>query len=412
MDRSTRSLDMADDVVLSVRNVSKKFCKDLRRSIGYGVKDLTRNLLGVSRPRTALRRAEFWALKGVSFDLRRGECLGLIGKNGCGKSTLLRVIAGIFPPDSGEVLVRGRVGALIALGAGFHPHMTGLENIRLNGAILGFSKTDIDQRLDQIIDFAEIGPFIEAPVATYSSGMRVRLGFAIASCTDPDLLLVDEVLAVGDVGFRTKCYNRLAEALSRCAVVFVSHSIPHVARHSTRGILLEGGQVRIEGDVSSCIEAYLGMFANDEPAIPVAMAGSALLSVRLEDKDGRTVEHIPYGAPRFRIVALLHLGILPWPKRVVIQFADRSGSVVAKSVSPGSVAIAESVDGRVEVAAQMGTMLLSPGDYSVNILVQSVDRKVQILMHTACLHFSVSGQDRDYGAAGVRFDAEWEIVRH
>jgi lipopolysaccharide transport system ATP-binding protein len=275
------STDLPDDVVLSVRGVSKKFCRNLKRSMAFGMKDLAMSLAGVRQGEQVLRRDEFWAVKDISFDLRRGECLGLIGVNGSGKSTLLRVLHGIFPPDRGEILVRGRVEALIALGAGFHGHLTGRENIYLKGSILGMTRKEIDASMEEIIDFAEIGEFIDAPAATYSSGMTVRLGFAIAVSTKPDLLFVDEVLAVGDMGFRLKCLNKMNEVLSRSAVIFVSHSMPYMARVSTEIMVLDKGLSAFQGrNVSEGIDLYLSKFEAGKRRV-IGGADVKLLDIKL-----------------------------------------------------------------------------------------------------------------------------------
>src|SRR5665648_1254776 len=166
------------DTVIKVEHLHKKFCSNLKRSLYYGSVDMARDMLGLSRERVDLRPHEFWALEDVSFEAKRGEALGIIGQNGSGKTTLLRILNGTFPPDRGRVAVRGRLGALIGLGAGFHSHMSGRENIRLNGTILGMSRQEIEARFDEIVDFADIGDFLDAPVVTYSSGMMMRLGFA------------------------------------------------------------------------------------------------------------------------------------------------------------------------------------------------------------------------------------------
>jgi lipopolysaccharide transport system ATP-binding protein len=250
--------NLPEDVVIRADCISKKFCRNLKRSMLYGMKDLASNFFGVKAKADNLRKHEFWALKEVSFELKRGECLGLIGQNGSGKSTLLRLLAGVFPPDGGTISIRGRVSALIALGAGFHPHMTGRENIYLNGSILGFSQREIDKHLEEILDFAEIGKFVDAPVSTYSSGMRVRLGFAIATAVKPDLLLVDEVLAVGDASFRLKCFNTMQKLMSNAAVIFVTHSMPMVSRIATQGLLMHEGKVRVQtSNLGRVIESYL-----------------------------------------------------------------------------------------------------------------------------------------------------------
>ncbi len=200
---------MSGDVLVRVEGVSKKFCRDLKRSLWYGLKDTAADLLGRNGA-SSLRLDEFWAVDGVSFELRRGDCLGLIGRNGAGKTTLLKMLNGLMKPDKGRIEIRGRVGALISLGAGFNPILTGRENIYVNGSVLGLPTREIDAKLDEIVDFAEIGEFIDSPVQSYSAGMQVRLGFAVATALRPDVLLLDEVLAVGDAAFRAKCYDRLA----------------------------------------------------------------------------------------------------------------------------------------------------------------------------------------------------------
>ena len=191
---------MDDEVLVKVEGVSKKFCRDLKRSLWYGMKDISSELFGIHQ-NGQLRKNEFWAVNDVNFELKRGECLGLIGHNGAGKSTLLKMLNGLIKPDKGTITMQGRIGALIELGAGFNPILTGRENIYNNGAVLGFSKKEIDEKFDAIVDFAEIDEFIDTPVQNYSSGMKVRLGFAVAAQMEPDVLIIDEVLAVGDIGF-------------------------------------------------------------------------------------------------------------------------------------------------------------------------------------------------------------------
>lgn len=252
--------------VISVKGVSKRFCKNLKRSLFYGVKDIIS--LGQKSGEIKLRKDEFWAVRDVSFELYKGQCLGLIGHNGAGKSTLLKILNGIISPDYGEVKIHGRVGALIELGAGFNPILTGRENIYNNAAVLGFSRSAIEAKLDEIISFSEVGEFIDMPVQNYSSGMKVRLGFAVASNLDPDLLLIDEVLAVGDVGFRIKCYNKIASLLENTAVIFVSHAMPQVSKISSSLLLLDQGQVEYWGnDVNRGVELYFDKFEGEEAKI-------------------------------------------------------------------------------------------------------------------------------------------------
>jgi len=249
------------DVLISCEGVSKKFCKDFKRSLWYGIKDVTSSFSRTAQHHDSLRKDEFWAVKDISFELRRGECLGLIGHNGAGKSTLLKILNGLITPDQGQVTMRGRVGALIELGAGFNPVLTGRENIYNNGAVLGFSKAEIAAKLDAIVDFSEIRDFIDAPVQNYSSGMKVRLGFAVAAQMEPDILLIDEVLAVGDLGFIIKCLNRMGELIPNTATIFVSHSMPMVSRVSSHALLMHKGRTQYYGaDTAEAINQYVNLF--------------------------------------------------------------------------------------------------------------------------------------------------------
>jgi len=263
------------ETLVKVEGVSKKFCRSLKKSLWYGLQDLGREITGRRHGGNGeLRPDEFWAVKDVSFELKRGECLGLIGRNGAGKTTLLRMLNGLIKPDTGRIELRGRVGALIALGAGFNPILTGRENIYVNASVLGLSKHEIDEKLTAIIDFAEIGEFIDSPVQNYSSGMQVRLGFAIAAVLDPDILVLDEVLAVGDAGFRSKCYNRIGMLQKEAAVIFVSHNMEHIARICSKVVAMIEGSCTISHTPVEGIQLYekenLAIIGNDNPCLTVA----------------------------------------------------------------------------------------------------------------------------------------------
>ena len=261
------------DVLIKSEHVSKKFCRSLKRSLWYGVKDVTHSLnpwahsqemdsSGDLITKAELRPDEFWALQDINFEVRRGECLGLIGHNGAGKSTLLKILNGLIRPDSGRITMRGRVGALIELSAGFNPILTGRENIYTQAALLGFSPQETRQKFDAIVSFAELEQFIDMPLQNYSSGMNVRLGFAVSSQMEPDILLIDEVLAVGDVGFRTKCLARIGELSNRTAFIFVSHSMPQVARIASQIMHLDHGKTKIlTNSIPDAIASYYGGFA-------------------------------------------------------------------------------------------------------------------------------------------------------
>ncbi|NKQ35043.1 MAG: ABC transporter ATP-binding protein [Chloroflexi bacterium] len=245
------------DILVNVENVSKKFCRNLKRSLWYGVKDVGAEMFGRGSERIELRSQEFWAVKDVSFQLKRGETLGLIGHNGAGKTTMLRMLNGLIKPDTGRITVRGRIQALIALGAGFNPVLTGRENIYVNASVLGISKAETDRRFDQIVDFSGIEEFIDTPVQSYSSGMVVRLGFSIAAHLEPDILLVDEVLAVGDLAFKTKCQVRIQELRDTgVAIILVSHNLHTISHVCSRAITFEKGRVLYDGDTERAIDVY------------------------------------------------------------------------------------------------------------------------------------------------------------
>jgi len=200
----------------------------------------------------------YHVLKGINFTVKRGETLAIIGRNGSGKSTMLGMIARIYKPDEGSITVNGRIAPLLELGAGFHPDLSGTENVFLNASILGLKQKEIEKRYDAIVNFSELAAFIDSPIRTYSSGMIARLGFAIAVHTDPDILLVDEVLGVGDASFQEKCENKIRQIKDEGkTIIFVSHSPGAVRSVSTRALWLDSGLVRMDGDVETVLDAYL-----------------------------------------------------------------------------------------------------------------------------------------------------------
>src|SRR5467141_2387666 len=232
-------------------------------------------------PRSILRDLQpsetFPALKNVSFSVPKGSTYGVIGRNGSGKSTALKLVAGITRPTSGTVRVHGRVSALIELGAGFHPEISGRENVYINGLMLGLSRRDIARRFDEIVGFAELEEFIDAPVKTYSSGMYMRLGFAVAINVDPDVLLVDEVLAVGDEGFTHKCLDKFAEFRRHGkTILLVTHSLGLVERFCEEAVWLDSGRVRAHGDPRRVIDAYLTAVEKGEEALLASTTARAL----------------------------------------------------------------------------------------------------------------------------------------
>jgi ABC-type polysaccharide/polyol phosphate transport system ATPase subunit len=244
-------------IVLELDEVSKKFFYNLSYTRKWGFREIIRAGFGKDQQNGDLRKSEFWAVRNVSFQLQRGKTLGIIGLNGSGKSTILKMINGLYMPDQGQIRIKGNVGALIELGTGFHPMLTGRENIYIKGALLGKSKEEMDEIYQQIADFAELGEFINSPIKTYSSGMHVRLGFAVAVHIDPDILLMDEVLSVGDFQFRQKCMDKINYLRERTSTIFVSHSMGDISLFCDWVIVLDKGMIAFEGKADDAIKFYM-----------------------------------------------------------------------------------------------------------------------------------------------------------
>ena len=246
-----------NDIVIEVKNATVRFNKSAESISGlkeYIIKMLKRELMF----------QEFLALKNINFTVKRGESWGLIGKNGSGKSTLLKLISGIIRPYQGNVTVNGSISPLIELGAGFDPELTARENIFLNGALLGYSKIFIESHFQEIVDFAELNDFVDVPIKNFSSGMSARLGFAIATVQKPDILIVDEVLAVGDFSFQQKCKERMENLLSNgTTLLFVSHSIEQVKELCSKAIWIDNGEVRAIGETHSVSQEYISSMVNN-----------------------------------------------------------------------------------------------------------------------------------------------------
>jgi lipopolysaccharide transport system ATP-binding protein len=256
------------DTVIRVENLSKKYIirhqqaqqyTALRDVIADGVRSVGRRLSGAKQdPSMGSTQEEFWALKDVSFEVKQGDRIGIIGRNGAGKSTLLKILSRITEPTSGEVMINGRVASLLEVGTGFHPELTGRENIYLNGAILGMGKVEIKQKFDEIVDFAEVAKFIDTPVKHYSSGMYVRLAFGVAAYLESEILIVDEVLAVGDAQFQKKCLGKMENATNNegRTILFVSHNMNMISSLCSRIILMDSGKVKSIGTPTDAILDY------------------------------------------------------------------------------------------------------------------------------------------------------------
>jgi len=290
------------DIAIKISGLGKRYTIGAREERYDTLRD--RIAAAASRPFRRLApgglaaSTTMWALRDVTHEIRRGEVVGVIGGNGAGKSTLLKILSRITTPTEGEVEIHGRVGSLLEVGTGFHPDLTGRENIFLNGAILGMRKAEIERKFDDIVRFAEIDEFIDTPVKHYSSGMYVRLGFAVAAQMEPEILIVDEVLAVGDIHFQRKCLGKLDDvARSGRTVLFVSHNMAAIQRLCTSALLLQHGKLIRVGDVRSTVAAYLGGEARGGFAAAARSGDAQILSADLEDATGAPLENPACGEP-------------------------------------------------------------------------------------------------------------------
>ncbi|MBL63821.1 MAG: ABC transporter ATP-binding protein [Opitutae bacterium] len=394
------------DVLIQAENLGKKFCRRLRRSLWYGALDIGSDLIGSNGSKTHLRKEEFWALNKVSFNLRRGECLGLIGRNGSGKTTLLKIINNLMKLDYGRLQVRGRVGALIALGAGFNPLLTGRENVYVNGAVLGLTKKDVDNGMEEILDFAGIGEFIDAPVQSYSSGMAVRLGFAIATRFSPNVILLDEVLAVGDFGFQSKCLARINELKrSGVASILVSHNMAHITQYADRCLWLEKGFVHDVGETKEMSRAYL-QFSQEQESIkennkqdgwkyafgPVVEEHPQIsqLHVSLTDLDGQPTKKLSSIDPF--IIQYSFETTNPRPVNLTFRFYKKDGTLLATINNELDEFQVQAKGKLVEGRVRIENFSVLPGDY---VLVAVVQDGPEYLHRRPMVRFQVTSRNQE-----------------
>ncbi|WPR71621.1 ABC transporter ATP-binding protein [Flavobacterium sp. NG2] len=386
------------EVLIKVENVSKKFAKNLKKSLYYGVLDLIRGISRKEQHKT-LREDEFWAVKDISFEVRRGECLGLIGHNGAGKSTLLKMLNGLILPDEGTITIKGKVGALIELGAGFNPILSGRENIYNNAAVIGFSKKEIEEKFEAIIAFSEIEEFIDMPVQNYSSGMKVRLGFAIAAQMQPDVLIIDEVLAVGDLGFVLKCFKQIDSLLPNTAVIFVSHSMPMVARVSSQIILMQNGVVEYQGkNVPKGIDAYYGKFNSNELNIMFDDGTVTLLN-------HKTTKSIKRGDDLHIELELSFKASFAKVPLVYLEFRDKEQRPIAGILNEKHEV--DWLSKKMKLMIKLPNVLLAKGIYTYDLSVNHFENKSPILRINNVDSFQVESETEMW--VPFHLDAQWQF---
>ncbi|MCG2711503.1 MAG: ABC transporter ATP-binding protein [Candidatus Omnitrophica bacterium] len=348
-----------------------------------------------------LSKEEFWALKEVNFRVKQGEVLGIIGPNGAGKSTTLKLLSRIMNPNKGNISIRGRLSALIEITAGFHPELTGRENIYLNGTIMGMRKKEIDKKLDKIIDFSGITEFIDTPVKRYSSGMYSRLGFSVAAHMDPDVLLVDEVLAVGDMEFQTKCAQKMRELLaSGTTIVLVSHNLSLVQSLCSRVIYLDHGTIQKEGDCEEVITFYKDEVRQDsldklkkEIGAPevrgkVERAKIDLPRIITHSGDYSNKEEFTLNEPIMLAIEYETRENIESPI-LLLQIIRSDGILCCSSKTKDEGIVIDDIDGKGTIEIDLGTLNLSPGCYLLrfavwdkNMIHPYVDKKNNVLKIT------------------------------
>jgi lipopolysaccharide transport system ATP-binding protein len=362
-----------------------------------------------------------WALRDISLEVSPGEVLGVIGHNGAGKSTLLKILSRITEPTEGRAEVHGRVGSLLEVGTGFHPELTGRENIFLNGAILGMKRAEIARRFDEMVAFAEVERFIDTPVKRYSSGMYLRLAFAVAAHLEPEILLVDEVLAVGDAAFQKKCLGRMGDvAREGRTVLFVSHNLPSIEKLCGRVIVIDGGRITLQGDPVTCIAGYLG--SRTEPRSGIDLGAVARLDPRLtpvlsrlELRDGAGVPAsvVGCGEPLEFVLSYSAPAEIVNPSFGVI-ISNGMGTPLFFLQTRAQLGVWEKAARHGRVVCRLDSVPLVPGEYLLTVGCLSGERQLDLLEHVA----SFSVEPRDFFDSGylphqlngpVLIRGEWDL---
>lgn len=390
--------------LLEIEGLWKKYSRDLKSSIKYASKDLLRGALGgQAQASIELRDSEFWALRDINISLRRGEVLGVLGHNGAGKSTLLKCIAGKLVADRGKITRKGEIGFLLEMSAGFVPAMSGRDNVSIRGKLMGKSGKALQHYVDAVKDFAGLDEFFDSPVQFYSSGMKSRLGFAASTVIEPDILIIDEVLAVGDLSFRLQCYERVNELARNAAVLFVSHSIGQVARMCDRGFFLEKGRILFDGSIQQAISIYQNKLGDQSERKPGHVLNPEMVTfdMLVGGKPLARGQTIDYGA---QMQLDIDISKVPAASQICVFLRDSSQGVLMDWNSSR-----ESLDWPLparRLVAGIGKAELAPGPYSLSIQVMSADG-VNHLSLSESFPFRVGGEYLN--AVSVQKQADWKF---
>jgi ABC-type polysaccharide/polyol phosphate transport system ATPase subunit len=359
----------------------------------------------------------YWALRDVSFEVKRGETVGLIGPNGAGKSTILKILSRVTVPTLGSFKVNGRLGALIEVGAGFHFDLTGRENVYLNGAIMGMRKREIDAKFDQIVAFSEVEEFLDTPLKFYSSGMMVRLGFAVAAHVEPDILLVDEVLAVGDTAFQAKCLNKIAELKEQDrTIVLVSHTMPSILQHSSKVLWVDHGMVQAYGEPDETVERYLRAIQKSVAETPEGEESAPsdspirISGVTVRDAGGRARGSIVYGQPAS--VEIEYVVTRPVDDPVVaLTFHDVRGQALGGLTSRLDGVRLDGSEGTGTVRLVLAPVLFTRGSYGLSVAIRDSRIQRYLDLRARAASFMVEGPSvatREFSGHFI-FPHRWEV---
>jgi lipopolysaccharide transport system ATP-binding protein len=391
---------------ITLENLGKRYSIQRNRARGDGLRHALERALRApiarlrSGPQVRLEREDFWALRNVSLDIRQGEVVGIIGRNGAGKSTMLKLLSRITVPTTGRICINGRIGSLLEVGTGFHQELTGRENIFLNGAILGMSRAEIVRKFDEIVAFSEIEDFLDTPVKRYSSGMYVRLAFAVAAHLEPEILIIDEVLAVGDGVFQKKCLGKMGSfAQSGRTVLFVSHNMEAVRTLCQRGIWMKEGQLHKDGKIDSIIEDYFSDNADENTFFCLnAEYGLTIQKVTLKNQQGQECGHfrpgedlvveIRYEAQKRVDRPIFALGVL-----------GANGSCFTSNMLLDGHR-PEFLEGCGQLTCTFRSIPLLPQDYTVKMSIRAQNVSDKIIPYQDVARLTVVGDLSDYGYKG------------
>ena len=395
------------DPIITVENLSKRYVIGRKRSRDDGLRHVIE--AAVRAPFAWLRRGraqrrgpkeEFWALRGLDLRVAPGEVVGILGRNGAGKSTLLKLLSRITEPTTGRIRLRGRVASLLEVGTGFHQELTGRENIYLNGAILGMTRAEIRRKFDEIVAFSEIEQFLDTPVKRYSSGMYVRLAFAVAAHLEAEIMLVDEVLAVGDASFQRKCLGKMGDVASGGrTILFVSHNMEAVRRLCRRGVWLEGGRIRADGEIESIAQAYFNSARTESPVrIANDEYGLAITGVTLRNGSGEATATFRPGEDLVVDIAYAASRPVDHPYLALVVQGIKGFCFTANMLLDGHRPAV--LEGTGRIACRFRAIPLLPQDYSVLLAIRARDGRSMIVNYHEVAQFAVSCNLVDYGYRG------------